>query len=414
MTKENIYYVYIYRDPETNIPFYVGYGKNSRAYSHLRQAKNKSTPIQGEHKLNKIRKILRTDKEPIIEIYKNQLSKSEACETEIELISKYGRIDTLTGTLTNKTCGGDGKRGWSSADRDAMSKRMLGHRIVKDHITNEKYRVRIDDPRITSGELIGISIGNANKNGKITGYVLCKDPKTNNTYRVKKTDERWLSGDLVGINKGVPASENAKSAARAKKGIPKSKEHNKKVSNSIKGSKWIHNFETGITSRISKDKTNPPDGFVFVNGPFKLKTQEQLIAETNEYKIEKQKARQKKLHTIKQNNSSAQKKLWRDNPLRGLSQDDIDFIVSILKLYQTKPKINMKNSIGKMLNYNRAFSLEFSKQYKVSLHKVFSIVSGKKNRILKELSKIADIQEICNEIIDATEEKDAWEFHELQ
>ncbi len=54
MTSTLIYYVYIYRHPLTNVPFYVGYGKNGRSASHLLEAKRKPDPISYEHKLNEI------------------------------------------------------------------------------------------------------------------------------------------------------------------------------------------------------------------------------------------------------------------------------------------------------------------------------------------------------------------------
>ena len=37
--KLNEYYVYIYLDPITNIPFYVGYGKGNRYMAHLNEVK---------------------------------------------------------------------------------------------------------------------------------------------------------------------------------------------------------------------------------------------------------------------------------------------------------------------------------------------------------------------------------------
>ena len=85
------YYVYVYlRDDNT--PYYVGKGKNNRAYS-------------------KKHRVEVPDKSKIIILNEN-MSEREALDMEVELISKYGRIDINSGCLENKTNGGDGISGW--------------------------------------------------------------------------------------------------------------------------------------------------------------------------------------------------------------------------------------------------------------------------------------------------------------
>ena len=79
----NIYYVYIYRHPVTNTPFYVGYGKNKRYMAHLNEARKLKSTDKNSHKLNTIRKILEINLEPIIEIVDSNLSKETASELEI-------------------------------------------------------------------------------------------------------------------------------------------------------------------------------------------------------------------------------------------------------------------------------------------------------------------------------------------
>lgn len=101
----SIYYVYIYVHPITNVPFYVGYGKNDRYISHIKEAKYTKT---SNHKLNTIRKILEENLVPTIVIVDDNLDKSTACELETFLISEIGRRCNNTGTLTNITSGGDG------------------------------------------------------------------------------------------------------------------------------------------------------------------------------------------------------------------------------------------------------------------------------------------------------------------
>lgn len=118
----NNFYVYIYIDPRNSEPFYVGKGSGGRYKQHL--LASKSTLYYKESnklKVNKIRKILESGMEPIIEIFKD-LSENDSFRIEIDLISKYGRIDLGTGILTNLSDGGEGQSGWKPDD--AYRKRM--------------------------------------------------------------------------------------------------------------------------------------------------------------------------------------------------------------------------------------------------------------------------------------------------
>lgn len=264
----SIYYVYIYRHPLTNVPFYVGYGKNTRWLAHLKEAKLNHVPVPGEHKLNTIRKLLRDGLEPIIEIVDSGLSKDVACELEIFLISEIGRADLGAGPLTNKTSGGDGNRDWSDDARKKASENSVGMIMAKDPITGQRIKVHKEDPRWVSGELVGQNFQevNSNKNGALSGLIMAKD-NHGNIFRVHKDDPRWVSGELVGINSGKKAHPNTIEAAKRMRGIPKSEEHNKKNSATMKLLKWYCNFESGVVCRF-KENQQPP-GFVRVSGPHK-------------------------------------------------------------------------------------------------------------------------------------------------
>ena len=65
------YYVYVYSDPDTKKPFYVGKGTGNRAFSHL---KDKSET----DKVNKIKEIKARGKQPIIEILAHGLDEETA------------------------------------------------------------------------------------------------------------------------------------------------------------------------------------------------------------------------------------------------------------------------------------------------------------------------------------------------
>ena len=100
----NIFYVYIYKHPDTLLPFYVGKGKGNRYKVHLKLYK--SDP--NGYKKNIIRQILNEGKTPLIEFYAKDISEEEAFKLECDLIEKYGRRDQPNGLLCNMTPGGEG------------------------------------------------------------------------------------------------------------------------------------------------------------------------------------------------------------------------------------------------------------------------------------------------------------------
>lgn len=59
------YYVYIYSDPKTKKPFYVGKGIGNRAFSHLSYDVNAE---DSNEKLKRIAEIRKRGQEPTIEI----------------------------------------------------------------------------------------------------------------------------------------------------------------------------------------------------------------------------------------------------------------------------------------------------------------------------------------------------------
>jgi len=85
----NNYYVYQYLR-EDSTPYYIGKGKNRRAWS-----KQHSVGVPDSSR---------------IQIIKNELKEDEAFQLEIDLIAHYGRIDLGTGILRNTTDGGDNFR----------------------------------------------------------------------------------------------------------------------------------------------------------------------------------------------------------------------------------------------------------------------------------------------------------------
>lgn len=80
------FYVYFYINPIDNKPFYVGKGKNDRAFLFEKHNHNKSLVSYLKKLTNK-----GYNKSNIVLIYKNNLTEKEALNIEKELIFKFGK-----------------------------------------------------------------------------------------------------------------------------------------------------------------------------------------------------------------------------------------------------------------------------------------------------------------------------------
>lgn len=115
------FYVYVYRDPrprKNNVPVYVGKGTGDRDASHwLRGSHNKPlqdflSHLRGVGLVATHQRVFETDDE------------QEAFAKEMQLIEQYGRRDSGTGTLFNRTDGGEGPSGvmWTDGQREVLRK----------------------------------------------------------------------------------------------------------------------------------------------------------------------------------------------------------------------------------------------------------------------------------------------------
>ena len=92
-------YVYVYIDPRNGKPFYIGKGKGSRLFAHLKDQSDKEKKAEIE-KVAKIAEIRRSGKEPRIEILRYGLSDLEARLVEAASIDLIGKTK-----LTNRVSG---------------------------------------------------------------------------------------------------------------------------------------------------------------------------------------------------------------------------------------------------------------------------------------------------------------------
>ncbi len=107
----NIYYVYAYLRKSDLTPYYIGKGKDDRAFS-----KNHSVSVP-------------KDRTKIVFLEQN-LTDLGACAIERRMIRWYGRKDLRTGILLNKTDGGDGVAGVIQSE-ETRRKRGMSNRGKK-------------------------------------------------------------------------------------------------------------------------------------------------------------------------------------------------------------------------------------------------------------------------------------------
>ena len=128
---KHFYYVYVIKDPRSSpaIPFYIGKGTGSRAYDHL------ITPDR-TRKYRRIKAILESGAQPLVEILVDDITETQALRIEAELISAFGTVDT-GGTLENTvvpTGLGKNTRRNVVVPHGAVEKAQLGLGLLKSAI----------------------------------------------------------------------------------------------------------------------------------------------------------------------------------------------------------------------------------------------------------------------------------------
>lgn len=125
------YYVYVYSDPDTHRPFYVGKGKNNRAFSHM------ADQTESE-KARKINEIKTRGKEPVIEILAHGLDEETAFKVEAAAIDLIG-IDNLTNLQRGHESSVYGK-----IEASVLDARYCHEELDPDDVTDNIMFIRIN------------------------------------------------------------------------------------------------------------------------------------------------------------------------------------------------------------------------------------------------------------------------------
>lgn len=210
------FYVYIYYDPRTDEPFYVGKGVNNRWQPKLRHSR------QNPYLRNKLRKI--GVENIIVKFALKNVCEECALYCEIDLIAVIGRKDQGKGPLVNMTDGGDGWSGNSPTveTREKISKALVGRPLgyVRTEETRRKLSKANKGHRPSEETKRKISKNNARK-GKPAwnrGKKMSKEVKEK-LSKALKGKPAWNKGKIVEAMRGRKHTEEAKrkmSTARCK------------------------------------------------------------------------------------------------------------------------------------------------------------------------------------------------------
>lgn len=209
---DNVWYVYRHRRLDINEVFYIGIGKSKNYFRAFSKAQRS----------NWWKSIIKNTRYEV-EILQDCLTKEEACELEILLISEYKRKDCCGGTLVNMTDGGDGglgkkhsdetklkigasnkgKHSFYGEDNPSFGKPKSEESLLKQSLTMTG-RVRSEESRKNQSDTMKeqyksgrLHLGAKKVIDTITGIVYNSIKEAGEAFNIKpNTLEKYLSGKL--------------------------------------------------------------------------------------------------------------------------------------------------------------------------------------------------------------------------
>lgn len=157
-----MFYTYLYRNPLTGVPFYVGMGERSRPLAHFKPSIRTRSSKPFYLMLNAL---LDNELKPQVDILYAGPSEEVALAIEEDAISLYGRAAVDGGALLNKTSGGQGHR-HSEDSKRAISEKRKGWKPSEEARMNMRkaQQLRKQTFRLSETALQKISAANKGKN----------------------------------------------------------------------------------------------------------------------------------------------------------------------------------------------------------------------------------------------------------
>jgi hypothetical protein len=207
---QNQFYVYIYKDPKTNTPVYVGKGQGKRAWDHFKSHRHLGCFLRKRQK----------EGEYILPRVFPMQDERSALDMEKYLVVHYGRKDLGTGSLFNLTNGGEGATGpKSDITRAKLSAAHKGKSKPKISMEHRKRISEFNKGRVVSDETRA-KISAAHKGKTRIGHAISDETKAK------------ISAANKGNKLGPQSAETiAKRVAAFNTTITKRKEANGKIQN---------------------------------------------------------------------------------------------------------------------------------------------------------------------------------------
>lgn len=252
-----MYYVYILKNPKTNLPFYVGKGKGKRASYHISENK-KGRWTENRHKDNVIRQLISEGLEPIIEYIFWHEDEKVAYEYEEKIIIQYGRKEFDPGGILTNICKDScpPHNTYTEERKQKYRTMMLGNKLAAGRIMSEEEKIaraRSNQLAWDSGRRVVTDKMRQASKSTHSGKIVSEETRFKQSEAAKR-NKAWTKGKT---NEEIFGEEKAAEIRRKKSELPPPNRKPVTIDNityeSIRAASLaLHISEYKVTKRVSK------------------------------------------------------------------------------------------------------------------------------------------------------------------